>query len=234
MALAARVIGVSGVLLLFCVLSLLTLKQEGVWKNTFTLWNDVIEKQPDKKIPFAYLGRGLIFEEQGQIEKAFEDYSKAIALVPSYHKAYINRGNVYSKMGQPDKAIADYDKVISLKPDSNDAYNNKGLVYSNIGSFDKAIEHYNRAINIDPNDTLDDVLAYANRGLAYSLLGEHRLALEDLNKAIELDRNYARAYDFRGRVYLKTRDSERAVRDFQKACYLQYEEACIALKSLKK
>lgn len=226
----ARIIAVSGGVFLLCVLSLVTLKQEGVWKNTFTLWNDVIEKQPDKKIPFAYLGRGLIFEEQGQIDRAFEDYSKAIALVPSYYKAYINRGNVYSKMGQPDKAIADYDKVISLKPDSSDAYNNKGLVYSNTGSFDKAIAQYNRAINIDPYDSL----AYTNRGLAYLLLGEHRPALEDLNKAIELDRNYARAYDIRGRVYLKTRDSEYAASDFQKACYLQYEEACIALKSLEK
>ncbi len=220
MALAARVIGVSGVILLLCVLSLLTLKQEGIWKNTFTLWNDVIEKQPEKKIPFAYLGRGLIFEGQGQIDRAFEDYSKAIALVPSYYKAYINRGNVYSKMGQPDKAIADYDKVISLKPYSSDAYNNKGLIYSDAGLFDKAIEQYDRALNIDPYDSL----AYTNRGLAYSLLGEHRLAVEDLNKAIGLDKNYARAYDIRGRVYLKTRDSERAVHDFQKACGLRYSK----------
>jgi Tfp pilus assembly protein PilF len=229
-ALTAGVLGVSGAIVLLCVLSSLTIKQEGVWKNTFTLWNNVIEKQPEKKIPFAYLGRGLIFDEQGRLDRAFDDYSKAIALVPSYYKAYINRAIVYSKMGQTEKAIADYDKVISLNPYSYEAYNNKGLIYSNAGSFDRAIAQYNSAIGIDPNDPL----AYANRGLAYSLLGEPRPAFEDLNRAIELDRNYARAYDIRARLYLKIRDSDRAAQDFQRACSLQYEEACIALKAPEK
>jgi tetratricopeptide (TPR) repeat protein len=216
----------AAILLLFLFLTYLTVQQVSIWKNNFTLWDHVIENQ-HREVPFAYYHRGLASMAMGRIDRAIDDFNKAIALDPSDYYAYINRGLVYSETGQTGKALEDFDKAIALNPRSFEAYTNKGMAYGKAGLLDRAIEQFSKAIDIKP----DSAIAYGNRGLAYSLIGQPDRALEDLNKALRLDENYAEAYGNRGNLYLKTGNRELAFSDFQKACDLGDRKGCEVLKA---
>ncbi len=110
-----RGFSVAMALLLVCFLSILTVKQTAVWKDSLSLWTYVIEKEPGK-IPLAYNNRGMVFYKAGVFDKAIADFDRAIGMDPEYAKAYYNRGSTYDKMGELDKAIVDYRKTISLDP----------------------------------------------------------------------------------------------------------------------
>ena len=54
--------------------------------------------------PWMYFNRGLAFKMLGQLEEAYLDYSKAIALNPTFAAAFTNRGNVgLSAMTRPEQ-----------------------------------------------------------------------------------------------------------------------------------
>jgi tetratricopeptide (TPR) repeat protein len=219
----------------FLSMSWLTSRQISIWGNGIVLWSYVIEKEPEK-VPIAYLNRGAVLYQMGQIDKAIADFDKAIALKPStlgvfvnplyYQEAFYKRGFAFKTMGRFDKAIADFDKATELNPSDYEAYNSKGIIYGMYGLPDKAIEQFNKAIAIKPNSSV----AYGNRGYVYTLIGQNSTALEDFNKAIELDQRYAKNYFNRGNLYLGTGNKEFAISDFRKACDLGSAEGCSALR----
>jgi tetratricopeptide (TPR) repeat protein len=219
----------AAILLLFLSLSYLTVQQISIWKNDFTLWDHVIKNQR-REVPFAYYHRGLAAMAIGRIDRAMDDFNKALALDPSDYYAYVNRGMVYIETGQMDKAMEDFDKAIALNPRSFEAYTNKGMAYGRAGLLDKSIEQFNRAIEINPNVDI----AYGNRGLAYALIGQPDRALEDFNKAIQLDADYEEAFFYRGNLYLKIGNRELAFADFRKACDFGEKRGCDALKAYGK
>ena len=65
---------------------------------------------------------------------AIADFSKAIALNPSFAIAYGYRGVTYADLKVYPKAIADFNKVITLNPDDPIAYLKRGLAYLSLAS----------------------------------------------------------------------------------------------------
>ena len=136
-------------------LSYLTVKQIGVWKDSITLWNFVIEKAPDR-VPFAYYNRGLVFAKMGQYRKSIEEFDRAISLHPfGYSEFYNNRGVSYMNESLFDKTIEDLQIAIALDPNNKSAYYNLGLAYYRRGSTflvaskkELAIADFQRACNI--------------------------------------------------------------------------------------
>ncbi|MDR1112987.1 MAG: tetratricopeptide repeat protein [Bacteroidales bacterium] len=135
--------------------------------------------------------QGNAYYAKGDYDKAIEDYSKAIDLMPDDVEAYNYRGNAYALKCDYDKAIEDFSKAIELKPNDAEAYNYRGVAYRKKGDYDKAIEDYSKAIELEP----DDAGAYYIRGSVYYEKGDHDKAIEDYNKSIELKPDYATAYN---------------------------------------
>jgi hypothetical protein len=100
-------------LLIFSVLTSLTLSQTAIWKNPITLWTYVIEREPTS-VPGAYVDRGVAFHKEGQLNKAIEDFNTALFLDSFSVDAYYERGTIFVEMGQFDKAVADLDRAINL------------------------------------------------------------------------------------------------------------------------
>ena len=67
---------------------------------------------------------------KAEIDRAIEDYTKAIELKPNLAEAYNNLGAAYSDKGEYDRAVADYTKAIELKPNLAETYNNRGNAYN--------------------------------------------------------------------------------------------------------
>jgi len=226
--LLVKVLSAAVAILGIILLSSLTIAQIRVWKDSYTLWNYVIERDP-QGIPSAYNGRALAFEERGLYNEALADYQKAVDLSPSYTEAYINRGSLLVKLNRVDLAIADYNHAIALNPARYEAYFNLGLLYGRTGFTGRAIEYFSKVIEINPGYAE----AYKNRGLSYFYAGRYDSALEDFNKAIALSHNPSSVYVHRGNLYLKAGNKELAVADFQKACGLGEKMGCSELQVLQ-
>jgi tetratricopeptide (TPR) repeat protein len=164
----------------------------------------------------AYLNRGGAYANNGDLDRASADFTKAIELDPKYAAAYLIRGNLYGKKGDLDRAIADYTEAIRLNPKYALAYNNRGLDYLNKGDLDRAIADLDKAIELDPKFAL----AYLNRGNVYYKKADFDRAIADYDKAIELDSKFALAYYDRGNSYGKKGDLDRAIADYDKAIEL--------------
>ena len=160
--------------------------------------------------------QGSVFIMIGQMNKAIEAYSRAIALNPDYAATYYNRGAAYINKGEIDRAIKDCSKAIALNPNFAMAYNNRGNAYAKKGDFDRAVENFNKAIDINP----DSAIPYTNRGAAYNETDDFDRAIEDFNKAIQLNPDFAEAYNNRGNAYQGKGDFDRAIKDCSKAIAL--------------
>jgi tetratricopeptide (TPR) repeat protein len=211
--------------LVFAGMTYGTVRQIGIWKSGVDLWGRVIELEGEGA-PMAYFYRGRAFEKRGQLDKALEDYTRAITIYPSYVEAYGDRGTIFEKMGLTQRALEDYDRAIDLNPSYYLAYNNKGTLYGKAGSYGEAIAFINKAIAINPG--FSD--AYFNRGVTLVFMGQYADALQDFNRAIVLNPNDATFYAERGNLYKKTGNNKLAVADFRKACDLGYENGCAALR----
>ncbi len=87
----------------------------------------------DPKFVAAYINRGVVYYDQGQYQRAIQDYDQVIRLDPGVSVAYSNRGAAYNALGRQQRAIEDYNQAIRLDPDNAVAYNNRGIMYNAMG-----------------------------------------------------------------------------------------------------
>jgi tetratricopeptide (TPR) repeat protein len=203
------------VLILFVVgiistCSIITWRRCRIWKNSMTLWHDVLSKY--QYIPEAFNGRGLAFYDNGEYARAIDDFNRTIALNPLYVKAYYNRANTYDALQDYDRAIVDYSKTIDLDPNYSKAYNNRGLVYSRQGRVETAISDFTKALSINPFYTS----AYNNRGLTYGRMGKWDRAIEDFTIAVKIDPTYTNALYNRAVTYYRMGQFSKALQDVKR------------------
>jgi len=184
------------------------------YEDCLNFWNDFIEKEPN--IDVAYNNRGLAYAELNQLDRAIEDYKKAIELNQKFADSYNNRGAAYCELNQHARAIEDFNKAIAMNRNFAMAYNNRGLAYHRLNRHKKAIKDFNRAIELNPNYAE----SYNNRGVVFHELDQYESAIEDYRKAIVMNRNFAMAYNNRGIAYHELNQYEKAIKDFTRAIEL--------------
>lgn len=206
-----------GITIYFIFLSVFTFSRTKVWKDDFTLFNDVIQKYPN--VSLAYNNRGMGYNERGEFKNALADFNKAIQLKPQSKNAYLNRGALYAKTGEINNALKDFNRVILMNPKDTVAYLNRGIAFAQIENWEKAINDYTRAIELCP----DYYLIYANRGVALGSAGEYNRALTDFNKTIDLMPNYPNVYFNRANLWAQQNSFSNAIIDYSKAIELNPE-----------
>ena len=86
----------------------------------------------------------------GKLEKAFEDFNRAIKIDPQLAGGYLGRANTLNMMGRYEKSIEDYDTVLEIDPKLANAYINRAIAYSHLGEYEKAIADYEKGLKLDP------------------------------------------------------------------------------------
>ncbi len=143
---------------------------------------EFLEYPPIKLVANVLNSRGMAWERADNLEKAREDYEKAIEVNPDYVNAYNNRGNIKSKQQDYDGAIADYNRAINLNGQLVEAHFNSGIARENLGDLAGAMEDFNRAIELDSE--YGD--AYFRRGSLKERLGDYPEALADFDRVLEI------------------------------------------------
>ena len=189
-----------------------------VWKDSLSLWNDVLAKFPSA-VPYNYRGGAYILS--GKYDRAIEDFNQAIGLDPRYVKAYDNRGFAYLAKRDYDRAIESHTEAIRINPMDALAYNNRGLAYKHKADYGRALADFENAIKLEPAPLL-----YNNCGATRDALGEHERAIEDFNEALKLKPDYSPAYFNRGRSLWAMGRHEQALGDLKTACDLGHGAAC--------
>jgi tetratricopeptide (TPR) repeat protein len=174
----------------YCIfLSVTTYARCDVWKDSITLWTNVLQQFPN--VGLALNNRGNIYgKEKGDLDRAMADFNRSIQYDPSYENAYVNRGIVYCLRGKFDLAIPDFNKALQLKPDYFDARFNRGIALTQIGEYQKAIDDFTTLEATNP----EDERIYMSRGRTYALSKRYAEAVKDQTHAIELNPEYAEAY----------------------------------------
>ena len=98
----------------------------------------------------TYFNRGVAYDGHGELEKAVEDFSQAIALKPEDADFYLNRGVSYLELGEGEKGVADFDKAVELRPEDPGLRFNRGVLLEQLGRPDAAREDYVRAYALAP------------------------------------------------------------------------------------
>lgn len=93
------------------------------------------EKQAEK-----HFKDGFGYQNQGNLDKAIEEYEKAIELNPNYLQAHMNLGAVYIGQKKYDQAIDEFNAVVKLNYYYGTAHYNLGYVYLLKGEKEKAQE----------------------------------------------------------------------------------------------
>jgi Tfp pilus assembly protein PilF len=124
---------------------------------------------------------GIINTQDGQYDRAIQNFDRAIRLNPEYAEAYYNRGTAYMRKGDVERAIEDYGHAIKLDPKMDLAFISRGLVYFNKGEYDRANVDFDRAIQLKPKSAEGFYL----RGIARSNKGDFEQAIVDFDRAIE-------------------------------------------------
>lgn len=189
-----------------------------VWKNSETLWTDVINKYP-MQVEVSYKNRGTYYGKHNRIDDAYKDYQVLMQMNSKDSKVYSNLGNIYGIQKKFPEAISTFTKAIEMDSKNFEAYVNRGITYSVMGDFEKALSDYNVAQQLDPNSP--DV--YANRGIALYYMGENEKAIDDLNRYLQSRSDDANAYYFRGMANYKSGHTDQAKQDLSRAQQMGYK-----------
>jgi tetratricopeptide (TPR) repeat protein len=109
-------------------------------------------KQPKDVLAAAYNYRGYTWHGKRQFERAIQDYSQAIRVMPDYADAYSNRGADYNNLGRWDLAIRDLTEAIRLDPKESINFKARSYALAKTGDYKRALADLEHAVALNPND----------------------------------------------------------------------------------
>jgi len=167
-----------------------------------------------RNLALIYSNRAAQRDRVGKYEESIADHNEAIRIDPTYPSGYMHRGNTYARHGDYEKAIADHSEAIRLDPKQGDAFYNRGYTYANKGEHERAVADYTIGIGLEPNNSRLWGQRCWSRGVVGKQLSE---AIEDCNKASSLAPKIPQIFAYRGFVYLKLGQFDKAIADYDVA-----------------
>jgi tetratricopeptide (TPR) repeat protein len=153
------------------------------------LYSEAIRLDPD--YGDAYLRRGVVRRDFGDLDEALADLNTAVRLKPNDADAYASRGLVHHEKADlkdpADKddlkrAVADYDKALRLRPDHARIYEGRARARYQLGELKGALADLDEEIRLKP----DDAGAYFVRAVVRDANTQYRAAIGDLEKYLDL------------------------------------------------
>jgi tetratricopeptide (TPR) repeat protein len=189
----------------------MTVSQNRVWKNSYTLWLDAAAKQGETSSVMNSLG--VLYLDGDMDEEALEALEKAVRANPTDPLAHNNLGIAYLRLGEYERSEHHYLRALSLKPDFYKARINLGILSEKKGDFDEAISVFVDILADRPEDSW----LHHRLGYTYEMAGQLEEAIGEYKRSIELTPHIITPYESLGRLYMeKLNDHEKAIYFFEK------------------
>ena len=154
----------------------------------------------------------------GQLERAVEDYTRALALDPQYTAALLGRGNVLTDYGHAEGRAAgrhDYQRAIRASPTDTVGYVNLAYSLQCEGWFQNAWSVLTMALRMNPKDAA----VLEARSIVSLQMTDFSAALKDISIACRANET-AEVLTNRGVVHIYHGNTVQAMEDFQAAIKL--------------
>jgi len=192
---------------LLAAYSFMTIRQNPLWENSYTLWTDAVQKHPESNTANAMMG--VVYMELGMDREAVKYLEKAVQLLPYDYLSRNNLGIVYGRLGESDKALKELMTAISLKPEDNTIKINLSAFYQRQKEYKKAEDVLGYLLS----KNLKDAHLHFRLGIVFKDAGQYEGAISELLKSMELAPHIINPYEELGNIYASR------LKNFEKATY---------------
>jgi protein O-mannosyl-transferase len=214
-----RVTATTFLIIYIGVMALFSFNRSRIWKDSQTLWENVLNKNPNVAVALNNLG--LAKSDLGLYSEAISSFDRLIILKPDFPDAYVNRGLARERLSDSTGALQDYSRAIELDPNSILAYSNRAMLWSDLKDSVSAFKDITYALKLRSNEAM----LLRNLGLIYVKFNNLTEGLKQLNAAIELNKNYSLAYENRGYIKHLSGKYNAAIEDYDIAIKLSPKSA---------
>jgi protein O-mannosyl-transferase len=169
-----------------------------VWKDTFSLFQDVVQKFPQVAVAHYNMGN-ILMNDKKDYPAAISSYQKAIEARPAYADAWTNLGVCLQYLQSYRDGVNCLLRAVSYNPEHVEAHNNLGVGYEKLDKTDSALYHYRIAMRLNPAK----VELYNNVGFALEKMNQLDSAQIYYTRALELKPDYAVAMVNLGNTLLR-------------------------------
>jgi tetratricopeptide (TPR) repeat protein len=200
-----KLFSISLFLFLLTGYSFMTIRQNQIWENSYTLWTDAVEKHPGSNTANALMG--VVYMELGMDHDAVIYLEKAVQLLPYDYQSRNNLGIVYGRLDEFEKGLKEFSTAIGLRPDDDTIKINLSVFYQRQKEYKKAEEVLKYLLSKNQkNGNL-----HFRLGLLYKEMGQYDAARSELMKSMELSPDIINPYEEIGNIYLsKLNDIDKA------------------------
>ncbi len=213
-----RKLGVIFGSVIFVVLTYLAWVQAGKWKNNESIYQYVLEIDPDNKlalhnyaVDINQKAKKLVRERN--FEEAYIKWNQAIKLDPQFAALKVDLGNALAAQGKLEKAEEQYRFALKIQPEDALTLANLGSVLIRKGKIEEAMEKFDHALNIKPN-FFEALLFKAG---ALTIKKNYLGAIDQYKQALALNSNRPEIYNNLGGILLSVGKISEAINAFQNA-----------------
>ena len=174
------------------------------------------EEVPKKILQMTATGceeMGDNYLRQGDLDRAFIQYGKALDLEPANAGIRYKVGSLFLKRGLPEEAIKEFQQI--LKDDLNNslAYEGMGKSFFKQGNFDESEKYFRQSINLNSGSWQ----AHNFLGIIYDRQRKFEAAIPEYTAAIAIKPNEAILFNNLGMAYYLNGKYEKAANAFAEA-----------------
>jgi tetratricopeptide (TPR) repeat protein len=196
-------------------LGVTTHERNKVYRESVTIWEDTVKKQPDNFMAWSSLAAA--YANVHKDAQAIDAAGRAIELNPGIQHAYNSRAISYLNQGKLDAAIADFTSAVRVAPTYASGFMGRAEAYRRKGEIDKAVADCTTSIDLNPRDAT----AYLVRAYCWSMKGEHRKVIDDASASLLLQPRSAQTLVLRAQAFEKVGEPRKAIDDASAALRLQ-------------
>ncbi|XP_067895393.1 uncharacterized protein ttc6 isoform X2 [Heterodontus francisci] len=202
----------------------------------------------------ARLNLGYNFQVLGRFQKAWDQFTVAIDIDPTFEDAYEGRAVINLQMNNTFGAFQDINSALKISASAK-LFTNRGVISQFTGDLPNAMRDYQKAVALDPTYSLayfnaanlyfynrqfpqahdyytkaidlqpGDESALLNRAICRVLLRHAKEAMEDFEEAIKLSPYSAHIYFNRANLYATLKQYKDAEKDYSQALQLMPDDA---------
>jgi tetratricopeptide (TPR) repeat protein len=180
------------------------------YQDAINHFNNALKR--DVHSPDAYLYKGFVYKEMGNMDKAISNLTTATEQDPTWDAPYELLGQIYAEQ-KNDLCLKFFDNAAKANNKNSTALNQKAFYLKEIGKVKEAEEIYQNLVSQFPQN--GD--AIYNLGVINYDLKQYEKALKQLQICIQVEPSHALAYYLIGKTQLALGHKDLAKSAFQNA-----------------